>query len=217
MSFTVAVIQQKGGAGKTTLSCQLTAGLLKAGQSVAAVDTDEQQSLNYWASLRRAQLADADPLITYDATRSLAIAKIRSAQRDADYVIVDTPPQDRSIIRRVLRYADLVLIPLQLTPFDLHATLASVATIAPTGKKMLFVLNRVPPRARIADEMRAQFLKHELPVARTCLGNRAAFAECMMTGRGVLETNPSSKAGLEAQALLEEVFPMAHQSANVAA
>lgn len=217
MSFTVAVIQQKGGAGKTTLTCQLAAGLLESGKSVAAVDTDEQQSLNYWARLRKARLGSDDRLITYDAARSLAIAKIRSAEREADFVLVDTPPQDKSIIRRVLRYADLVLIPLQLTPFDFHATLATVETIAPAQKKMLFVLNRVPPRARVADEMRNQFLKHELPVAKTCLGNRAAFAECMLTGAGVAETAPTSKAGQEITLLMEEVFSLGGEKASLAA
>ena len=217
MSFTVAVIQQKGGAGKTTLTCQLAASLMTDGESVAVIDTDEQQSLNYWASLRRERLGEENTLLTYEATRSLAIAKARTAQKEANFVLIDTPPQDKSIMRRVLRYADLVLIPLQLTPMDVHATATTVATIAPAKKDMLFILNRVPPRARVADEMRAQFLKHKLPVARATLGNRAAYAESLMQGLGVLETAPSSKAAEEIRLLTNEVFLTGRKRLKLAA
>ncbi|MEL7485592.1 MAG: hypothetical protein AAGJ87_00085, partial [Pseudomonadota bacterium] len=86
-------------------------------------------------------------------------------------------------------------------PFQERAQAVNAA-----GKTPLFVINRAPARARIADEIRVQIARYELPTAAAELGNRAAFAESVYEGAGVVETAPKSPAAREVLSLLEDVL-----------
>jgi chromosome partitioning protein len=68
------------------------------------------------------------------------------------------------------------------------------------------VLNRVPPRGRAAEQMRADIVAQRWPLAVTALGNRQAFAASIAEGRGVAETAPRSAAASEIAALADEVL-----------
>jgi chromosome partitioning protein len=70
---------------------------------------------------------------------------------------------------------------------------------------MLLVLNRMPPRGRLAGEMAALLQGFGVPVARTSLGNRAAYAAALAEGRAVSELEPRGKAAAETAALADEV------------
>ena len=69
-------------------------------------------------------------------------------------------------------------------------------------------MNRVPPRGKLADDLRRKLEDDELPLAVTTLGNRMAFAASLMEGRGVTEFAKSSAASQEILALVEEVLKM---------
>ena len=66
--------------------------------------------------------------------------------------------------------------------------------------------NRVPPRSRIANDIRAEFLANGFAISEASLGDRTAFAESIMTGQSVMETAYASKAAEELDALLQEVL-----------
>jgi chromosome partitioning protein len=68
------------------------------------------------------------------------------------------------------------------------------------------VLNRVPPRARIADELVLQLKRDRMPLARAALGNRIAYAASLMEGKGVVEAEPHSVAAAEIRLLANEVM-----------
>jgi chromosome partitioning protein len=72
--------------------------------------------------------------------------------------------------------------------------------------KVLLVLNRVPPRGKMADEMRARLHQDKLPLADASLGNRMAFAASLLDGQGVTESQPSSVAAAEIRALADEIL-----------
>lgn len=211
MAFTIAIVQQKGGAGKSTLLCQLAAGLLARKRKVAIVDTDPQQSTGYWLDQRARWSREEPRLIRETRSGSLALSGLAQLQAAADFVLIDTAGQESTMNRRAIRLADLALVPVQLTPLDLHATQKTVATIVSLRTEMLFVLNRVPARAKIADAMRQQLCAHDLPVARTVLGNRAIYAESMVRGRGANEMPNAGKAGAEVTALAGEIVRHAAQ------
>ena len=206
MTHVIVIAQRKGGAGKTTLSCQLTAALLARGERVLGIDADEQQSFTQWAAARAERRDIDDRFLGVNTERYGWSGAVPYGVEAPDVVIVDTPPRIDGGVRRALRSADLVLTPLQLSPIDLDASVPTAQAINAAGKKPLFVVNRAPARARIADEIRAQISKYALPVAATELGNRAAFAESVYAGAGVIEIAKRSPAAVEIEALTDEVL-----------
>lgn len=216
MGFVITIAQRKGGAGKTTLACQLAAALLEKGYRVGAIDLDDQRSFAYWADLRRARLGE-EPRFRFDAPSSYALgAALRAHRAAADFVIIDTAPIADFTVKRAVREADIVLVPLQLTPLDLDATLPTAALVGNEGRMARFFINRTPPRARVADLIREQIKKHGLPTLDVEFGARAAFAESLAKGAGVVETASSSQAADEARRLARAVMVCAGRTIQAA-
>lgn len=204
MAFIIAIAQRKGGAGKTTLACQLSAAFAASGVRVAGLDLDEQGSFTDWGKRREAR-RDVAPVPVRTAGKFGLSTALWGAREEADIVIIDTPPSVDLIVRQAVRAADLIVTPLQLSQLDLDAVMPTAALIGEEGKAPFFVINRAPPRARIADLIRAEIKKHKLPLASVELGNRAAFSESLASGRGVVETAPSSPAAIEIRALAADI------------
>lgn len=204
MSSIITVAQRKGGAGKSTLACQLSAAFAAFGHRVYGVDLDEQGSFSYWTQHRHAakQLSSVDLISAGKFGLSTALWR---ARQEGNIIIIDTPPNVGKTVREAVRLADLVVTPLQLSPLDLDATMPTAALIGEEGRNPLFVVNRAPPRARIADKIRAELIHHGFPLAKSELGNRAAFAESLASGRGVIEAAPKSQAAKEIRALTDEI------------
>ncbi len=207
MPFIVTVAQRKGGAGKTTLCCQLIAALVGCGLDVAAIDMDDQRSLTRWAETRAARLGGLD--FAHDTASGFTVAMAARRARAADILLIDTPPSVEPAVARAIALADLVLAPLQLSPLDLDASLPTARMIGEARRDALFVINRAPPRARVADRIRSEISRHGLPVAAAELRSRAAFAESIADGRGVTESEPRGRAAAEVAALTDELLSVA--------
>ncbi len=202
----IVIAQQKGGAGKTTLAIQLAVAWQQAGKQVAMLDVDPQGSLAAWRALRDGTVGEEDgPLV--EALSGWRLGnRLSAAGRDADLVVVDSPPHAETDAKSAIRAADLVVLPIQPTMLDLWATEATLE-LAEAGKtKALLVLNRVPPRSLAADAVAAEIKSKKWPLARTRLGNRQAFAASVNEGKGVIETSRGSAAGKEIDALAKEIF-----------
>lgn len=205
MPFVITVAQRKGGAGKTTLACHLTSAFRARGLSVFGLDLDEQNSFSTWARARSRAKPDEKGFVHEAASGFAAIPALRRS-RDFDLCVIDTPPTMEMNVQRAIRAADIVLTPLQLSPLDLAASLPTAQAIGEAGRPFVFVVNRVPPRSRIADDIRAQIKKHRIPCAEAELGNRALYAEALAQGLGAVEAEPSSVAAAEIAALASEVL-----------
>lgn len=215
MAKIITIAQRKGGAGKTTLTCQLAIAFAAQGFRLRLLDTDDQASLTMWAKQRAAR--DHQPgLICSDAAGFRFTSALAEARRSADLVLIDTPPLIDASVKRTCAASDLILAPLQLSPLDLDATLPTARLAGSLRKDILFIINRAPPRARIADMIRAQLHASKLPVAQSELGNRAAFTESLAAGRGALETDPHGSASQEIRALADEIAGMLAITANAA-
>jgi chromosome partitioning protein len=200
----ITIAQQKGGAGKTTLAAQIAVAFAADGKRVVLVDIDPQASLADWHRLRDGtQVRYPLDISTVAGYRvSTELSRVKSSY---DIVIVDSPPHAETEAKLAIRAADLVLVPVQLSPMDIWATRPTVQLARTAGVPVLLVLNRVPPRANIVQIMRAQLAEQELPVAQATIGNRVAFAESMLEGLTVLESNPRSAAAAEIEALRQEI------------
>ena len=122
-----------------------------------------------------------------------------------DLVIIDSPPHAETEAKAAIRTADLVLVPIQPSPMDIWATAPTLALARSERVPVLLVLNRMPPRGRLIEQMRAKLEAEGLPVAAATIGNRIAFAASMLEGRSTLEQAPRSAAAMEISALANEI------------
>jgi chromosome partitioning protein len=213
----ITVVQQKGGAGKTTLTAQLATGYLKAGLSVATIDIDPQGSLSLWYAARMASLADENTLI-HSQIQGWRLKKEADRLADeCDIVLIDSPPHAESENSIAIRAADLVLIPVQPSPLDLWASRPTVQAVRSERAAAMFIFNRVPPRALLTENIAGKLADLGIPAAKQYLGNRVAYAASIAEGKGVVETSSVSPASLEIAALVKELRKLQSRPLKAAA
>lgn len=203
MAVVIAVAQQKGGAGKTTLVANVAAALARD-RRVAVLDIDPQRSLARWHGLR-AEHAGAMPIALSDVSGWRLTAELDRLRRAHDVLIVDSPPQIDTDARLAVRAADLVLVPLQPSPPDLWAAEGTLALAAAERRPARLVLNRTPASGRLRAEVEAEARRRGFPLLAATLGNRAAIAAAFARGLGIVETAPKSVAAAEVLALAAEI------------
>ena len=194
---TIAIISQKGGAGKTTLSVHMATAAALSGHSAAIIDLDPQGTAASWGDRRR---ADTPEVVSGQATR-LGVLVEAAGSNGADFVILDTAPNADQTALRAAQVADLVLIPCRAATFDLEAIQATL-TLAELAKKPSYVvLNAIPPRSGIGREAAEGLTAQGARVAPAMLSQRAAFAHGVIDGRTAQEFEPDGKAAEEVAAL----------------
>lgn len=209
--FTVA--QQKGGAGKTTMAAHLAIAWTQLGHRVATVDIDPQGSLSRWYEVRQ-QATGGDPgFVHARITGWRTQAEVEKLARDHDVVVIDSPPHAQTEARIAVRAASLVIAPVQPSPMDLWAIHPTLDLATQEKRRLLMVLNRVPPRTKLAEgliaEIQALVAPPEVDLADTQVGNRTAYAGTLLTGLSVTEAARKTQAAAEMQALAAEILTRA--------
>ena len=213
MAVVIAIAQSKGGAGKTSVTVHLACALggrrsadADVRKRVALVDLDPLESLTKWFHLRESRLGPDARLTIYTGVGWRAQGEIDRAKLDSEIVLIDAPPHDEVALRTAVRASAVTIVPMQLSPMDLWATWPTLEMIAREGGHALIVLNRVPPRARVADALVADMTRAGMPLSRASLGNRTAFVASMIDGQGVTESDPRSAAATAIRLLADEVL-----------
>ena len=205
----LTVAQQKGGAGKTTLAVHLGVALSALGCRLTLIDVDPQGSLTAWHHAReQARGPDGGKLDFQRLSGWRLPTTVERLAARRDIIVIDSPPHAEIDSRLAVRAADLVLVPVQPSPVDLWATGPTLELARAEGKSALLVINRMPARANLAEEMVERLAVYKIAVARTTLGNRIAFAASLNEGAGVTESAPTSPAAEEIYRLAAEVLAM---------
>lgn len=190
---TVAIISQKGGAGKTTLSVHLATAAALAGHKAAIIDLDPQGTAASWGDRRH---ADSPEVISGQAGR-LSILIDAAKENGADFLILDTAPNADQTALRAAQTADVVLIPCRAATFDLEAIQATLTLGQIAQKPAYVVLNAIPPRSAIGREAAEGLTAQGAKVAPVMLCQRAAFTHGVIDGRTAQEFEPDGKAAEE--------------------
>ena len=181
---TIAVLNQKGGSGKTTIATHLARAYQLQGHSVLLVDSDKQGSARDW---RAADENNTTPVIGLD--RSSLDKDIKSLGKN-----------------------DYIIIPVQPSPYDLWATANLIELIhqrigVTEGKlQAAFVISRLIKNTRIGEEVSHVLKEFELPILSSKIVQRICYPNSASLGKTVFETEkPQSEAVLEIQNLAKEI------------
>jgi len=209
----VALLNQKGGVGKTTLALHLAGAWARQGRRVTVIDADPQGSALDWSE-QRAREGGARLFGVLGLARDTLHRETPEIARGVDHVVIDGPPRIAGLMRSALLAADLVLVPAQPSPFDGWASgemlnLIREARIFRPELVARFVLNRCAARTIIARETGDALAEHDPPVLAARVGQRVAFADAARTGRLVFEVDSGVAASNEITALGTEIAGLA--------
>ena len=202
----IALVGNKGGAGKTTLTVNLAVGLGQFGR-VVILDTDPQGSSTQWRSISE----DNSIPQVISATDNL-VAGVQNLTTEYDYVVVDCPPSVQATqTLSILQVSDRALIPVQPSPFDLWASIHIEQAVFEARKNnpnlaALIVINQLEPRTMLSQLMREALSEIKVPVADTAVRRRAVYRASALEGRSVYSMGKrGAEAVEELDLLIKEV------------
>jgi chromosome partitioning protein len=208
----IALLNQKGGAGKTTLATHLAGELAMAGSRVTLLDADPQGSALDWAQ-RRLRNGQDRLYGVFGLARDSLHQEAPQIALEADYVVIDGPPRVAALARSALLAADLVLIPVQPSAYDVWAshemvTLIAEARVFRPQLRAAFVINRRVVGTVIGREARAALADQPFAALQTEVSQRIVFADSVAAGRLACEAAPKCAAAREIAALAQAVQEM---------
>jgi chromosome partitioning protein len=206
----ISVQNQKGGVGKTTIAIHISHALALRDFSVLLVDADPQGSARDWAAAR----ADKPPFDLVGLDRPTIHRDIPTIAKKYDYTVIDGPPRVSDLARSAIAAADIVVIPVQPSPYDVWACnevikLIQEALVFKEKLKSVFAINRKIVNTAIGRDVAEALSGYELPILRSHICQRVAFAESAATGQTVLELDPNGAAAQEVNALVDELLSYA--------
>jgi len=200
---TIAILSQKGGAGKTTLALHIATAAEAADKPSVVIDLDPQASAAGWKDTREGEA----PVVVSMPHARLAVGLQAAKDGGAALCIIDTAPHSEGAAMAAARAADLVLIPCRAGILDLRAIGTTAELVKIAGKKAFVVLNALPPRAsHILNDAREAVAVHGIEVAPVALQQRAAYGHALTVGQTAPEYEPDGKAAEEIAALRAWLF-----------
>ena len=195
---TIALVTQKGGAGKSTLASSLAVAAHEAGERVCLIDLDPQATLTTWGRTR----GETDVPVVAATAAKLPAVIAALADKGVTLAFIDTPGAEGPAASAAMSAAQLCLIPARPTAFDLWAS-ANTREALKRGKgDYVFVLNQCPPAqqsARIEEGVAA--LEAMGGLLSPLVLARVDYQEAARLGWGVTELNPHGAAAGEMRAL----------------
>lgn len=196
---TIAIVSQKGGAGKTTLAIHLAAAAQAAGKVALIVDTDPQATASQWGQWREGKPPE---VIDCGAPTLLAHKINQAVELGAELVVIDTPPHADAMAREACRVADLLLIPCRPRTFDLNAARTTADLVKSAAKPAFVVFVAGPPKAGILYGEAADVIAQAgLPIAPVMMPERGDYHHSTGTGSTAQDYAPGGKAAIEVAAL----------------
>ncbi len=205
----IAVVNQKGGAGKTTLAMLLAGSLGDRGKRVLVADADSQTTAVHWAGMGSGFPAVVED---YSAEEGKLHKALRKREADFDYIVIDSPPAAAApITASALRVAHLALVPVIPSPLDLWASVRIREAIGQARERnpallARLVVNQMQPNTLLTREVLGMLPQFGIPLLEASLKARIAYRECAALGSSIRALGSrGALAAMEVDALRREV------------
>ena len=193
----LAVVTQKGGSGKSTLSVGLAMAAMRRSERVALIEADAQGTISKWRERRE----NPYPRVERVADAAEIEPVISRLQADGIWLaIIDTAATNNVLATRAIACADLCLIPARPSPADIEAAIPTLIAIRRLDRRFAFVLNQTPTRGSRLSEAAASLNSLDV-LALPFIGQRNDHQDALGAGLGVTEFAPEGKASEEIVAL----------------
>lgn len=223
MAYVIAVLNQKGGAGKTTVATNLATAYARRGKRVLLADSDPQGTARNWrgSGPNSDEYGRAFPdVVGADTAESIETVTGPEVAAAFDVIVIDGPPGvskggPGKVTIEALKAADLALIPVRPSGADLWATsdlaeLVRARQSATGSPDAAFVVTQADSRTNVAEEIGERLEGLELPVLQARCGDRVAYAKALGKGVAVEDVAPSGKAAGEIEAIVSEIETRFH-------
>ena len=205
----IAVVNQKGGAGKTTLAMLLAGSLADSGKRVLVADADPQNTALHWAGMGGGFPAEVEDVSGEEGKLHKAL---RKRQEEFDYIVIDSPPAAAApVTASALRAARLALVPVIPSPLDLWASVRIREAIAHARHKnpeleARLMVNQMQLNTLLAQEVLGMLPEFGIPMLAASLKSRTAYRQCAALGTTIRALGSrAAMASLEVDALRREV------------
>ena len=209
----IAVVNQKGGSGKTTISMQLAGALARRGNKILVVDADPQGTATRWAASAEDQTPFPASVVGLSAANNKVHREVKKFVDDYGCIIIDCPPAaDSPVPQSALLIADLALVPLIPSPLDIWAAVGIRQVITNVSDineilKARLVMNQCQPNTTLAQEALDVLPEFGIELAKTYLRHRQVYRQSAVFGQTVHNFGSKATAAIEEiESLTDEVL-----------
>jgi len=194
----IAVVNLKGGCGKSTIAVNLACELAVGGDNVLLLDNDSQGSSSHWLGQGRLPIRGEFMPLEDDEDGERLVKAVAAA--NTRYVVLDSPAHVEAATQAAGKIADLVLVPVTASGIDLVATQAAMDLIQKArsirrsgGPSCLIVPSKIDRRTDAGRQIE-QRLQHFGEPVGPAVHQRAAFADAFSAGQWIGDYAPQSAA-----------------------
>jgi len=203
----ISFLQEKGGAGKTTMATNVSRGLRLRGYRVLLGDSDPQGSTRDWNETNQGTLV---PVVGLD--RETLPVDIKSLMDGYDFVIIDGAPQLTKMSAAAIKCSDIILVPVQPSPYDIWASLdlieiiKSRQSVSHDKPEAAFVISRVIKNTKLSKEVNDSLMEYGICVFDSFTSQLVSYPTSASEGKSVYESPIWAQAKGEIESIIDELF-----------